>query len=98
MKSPNSIIDFNHETGIHTYCGQHLTNQTIQGYILALEEMCARYAKKETIRNWVCTSTFGFGEGHYEAREVMCLDLGSDYSSVNRVSDKLIPEIGRAHV
>ncbi len=77
----DQIIDF--QKGV--YVGEHSNNQTLQGYVSALQECMERFAKKQIIEKWVCTSTFGFGEGYNERRDVLCLDFGSNVLTwVNR--------------
>lgn len=78
------IVD--HMRGI--YIGIYADNQTVSGYISALEEVADKYGKKTTSTRWVCTSTFGFGEGYRDTYEIIGFDLYNDaLAYVNRAFD-----------
>jgi hypothetical protein len=76
------IIDFNAQI----YIGQHVENQTLAGYVAALSEVVSRYAKKYDCSRWVCTSTFGMGEGYREIYTVLGWKFGEGdvFGYVNR--------------
>lgn len=60
------------------YIGKHSINQTLSGFINALEECMYKFTKKCRVETWVCTSTFVFGDGHYNSRDIYCFGFGSD--------------------
>jgi hypothetical protein len=68
------------------YIGKHTSNQTLEGYANALAEVIERYAKPYRCSRWVCTSTFGFGEGHRENYDVKGWKFGEGdvFGYVNR--------------
>jgi len=76
------MIDWRNEI----YIGEHANDQTIKGYILALEEVVSRYAHDHTLTRWVCTSRFGMGEGYRESYSVKgwSFSQGDEYCYVNR--------------
>lgn len=75
------IVD--HTRGV--YIGLHADNQTASGYISALEDVATKYGKKTMSSRWVCTSSFGYGEGYRESYEIIGFDLYNDaLTYVNR--------------
>ena len=73
METTN-IIDYHNQI----YIGKYSQTHTLNGYINALEECMYKYAKKTFVEKWICTSTFGFGEGYNQRREIYTLDGGSN--------------------
>lgn len=82
MENQEKIIDWTAQI----YIGEYTKEQTLSGYIKALSEVIDRYAKPYTVESWVCTSTFGFGEGYRKREEVKGWKFGEGnvFSYVNR--------------